>query len=122
VPDCGAFFSLPRVVGAQRAKELMLSAREVDASEALKLGIAMELHEAPALLPRALALAASFEGASPLAVSLIKRAMLDAGELAASLDGEANAQALAFGSGYTKDAVQRFLSKQAPAFQWPVQA
>lgn len=119
VPDCGAFHTLPRVVGAQRAKELMLSAREVDAQEALRLGIAMELHEPPALLPRALALAASFDGASPLAVSLIKRTMLDAGELAASLDGEANAQALAFGSGYTRDAVQRFLDKQAPAFAWP---
>jgi 2-(1,2-epoxy-1,2-dihydrophenyl)acetyl-CoA isomerase len=119
VPDCGAFFTLPRVVGAQRAKELMLSAREVGAQEALQLGIAMELHEAAALLPRALALAASFEGASPLAVSLIKRAMANPGELAASLDGEANAQALAFGSGYTRDAVERFLTKQAPAFAWP---
>jgi 2-(1,2-epoxy-1,2-dihydrophenyl)acetyl-CoA isomerase len=119
VPDCGAFYTLPRVVGAQRAKELMLSAREVDAPEALKLGIAMEVHDSAALLPRALALAASFDGASSLAVSLIKRTMFDAGELAASLDGEANAQALAFGSGYTKEAVQRFLGKRAPAFTWP---
>ncbi|MEN9630046.1 MAG: hypothetical protein RJA10_3274, partial [Pseudomonadota bacterium] len=87
VPDCGAFYTLPRVVGAQRAKELMLSAREVGAEEALRLGIAMELHSADALLPRALALAASFEGASPLATSLVKRAMLNPGELAALLDG-----------------------------------
>lgn len=119
VPDCGAFYTLPRVVGAQRAKELMLSAREVGATEAKELGIVMELHEPAALLPRALALAASFEGASPLATSLIKRAMLNPGELAALLDGEANAQALAFGSAYTQDAVQRFLAKQTPAFQWP---
>ena len=58
-------------------------------------------------------------GASPLATSLVKRAMANPGELAALLDGEANAQALAFGSGYTQDAVRRFLDKQAPAFQWP---
>lgn len=119
VPDCGAFYTLPRVVGAQRAKELMLSAREVGAPEALALGIAMEVHEPEALLPRALALAASMAGASPLATSLVKRAMANPGELAALLDGEANAQALAFGSGYTQDAVRRFLDKQAPAFQWP---
>lgn len=119
VPDCGAFYTLPRVVGLQRAKELMLSAREVDAQEALRLGIAMELQPADALLPRALALAASFEGASPLATSLVKRALFNPGELAALLDGEANAQALAFGSAYTQDAVGRFLNKQAPAFQWP---
>jgi 2-(1,2-epoxy-1,2-dihydrophenyl)acetyl-CoA isomerase len=119
VPDCGAFYTLPRAVGAQRAKELMLSAREVSAREALDLGIAMEVHAPEQLLPRALALAASMAGASPLATSLVKRAMGDPGELAALLDGEANAQALAFGSGYTQDAVRRFLDKQAPAFQWP---
>ena len=119
VPDCGAFYTLPRVVGAQRAKELMLSAREVAAEEALALGIAMEVHTPEALLPRALALAASLSGASPLATSLVKRAMFNPGELTASLDGEANAQALAFGSAYTQDAVRRFLDKQAPAFQWP---
>ena len=44
VPDCGAFYTLPRIVGVQRAKELMLSARDIDAAEALPLGIAMELH------------------------------------------------------------------------------
>ncbi len=98
VPDCGAFYTLPRVVGAQRAKELMLSAREVSAQEAKDISIVMELHESAALLPHAMALAASFEGASPLANSLVKRALLNPGELAALLDGEAHAQALAFGS------------------------
>jgi 2-(1,2-epoxy-1,2-dihydrophenyl)acetyl-CoA isomerase len=119
VPDCGAFYTLPRIVGAQRAKELMLSAREVGAQEAKELGIAMELHAPEALLARALALAETMTGASPLATSLVKRAMFNAGELAASLDGEANAQALCFGSGYTQDAVRRFLDKQSPNFQWP---
>ena len=119
VPDCGAFYTLPRVVGAQRAKELMLSAREVPAQEAKDLGIVMELHEADRLLPRALALAANFEGASPLATSLVKRAMGDAGQLATLLDAEANAQALAFGSAYTQAATQRFLDKQPALFQWP---
>ncbi len=119
VPDCGAFYTLPRAVGAQRAKELMLSAREVGAQEAKDIGIAMEVHEPEVLLPRALALAASMAGASPLATSLVKRAMANPGELAALLDGEANAQALAFGSAYTQDAVRRFIGKQPAAFQWP---
>jgi 2-(1,2-epoxy-1,2-dihydrophenyl)acetyl-CoA isomerase len=121
VPDCGAFYTLPRIVGAQRAKELMLSAREVGADEALALGIAMELHPPEALLPRALALAASFEAASPLATALVKRAMHAPGALADLLDAEANGQALAFGSSYTQDALRRFLDKQPPAFRWPAQ-
>src|SRR6185436_11476692 len=52
-PDFGATYTLPRVVGVQRAKELMLSAREVDADEAKRLGIVMEIHPAEALLARA---------------------------------------------------------------------
>jgi len=119
VPDCGAFYTLPRVVGAQRARELMLSGREVGATEAKALGIVMELHEPEQLQARALALAASFADASPLAVNLIKRATGDAGALASLLDAEANAQALAFGTPEHREAVNRFLDKQPLAFQWP---
>jgi 2-(1,2-epoxy-1,2-dihydrophenyl)acetyl-CoA isomerase len=119
VPDCGAWYLLPRVVGMQRAKELMLSAREVSADEALRLGIAMELHTPDDLLPRALALADTFAHASPLAVSLVKRQLFDAGALAAAFEGEANAQALALGSAPNQEAVKRFLDKQPLAFQWP---
>ncbi|MCC6250095.1 MAG: enoyl-CoA hydratase/isomerase family protein [Rubrivivax sp.] len=122
VPDCGAAHLLPRVVGMQRAKELMLSAREVAADEALRLGIAMELHTPEALLPRALALAASFAQASPLAVSLVKRQLHDAGGLATAFEAEANAQALALASAPHREAVERFLGKQPLAFQWPGQA
>ena len=121
VPDLGAFYTLPRVVGPQRARELMLSGREIGAAEARELGIAMELHEPEQLVPRALTLAASFEGASPLAVSLIKRATADAGALDGILDAEANAQALAFGSPEHQEAVTRFLDKQPPRFAWPRQ-
>ena len=119
VPDCGTFYLLPRVVGAQRARELMLSAREVKAEEAKDLGIVMELHATDKLLPRAMELAASFAHASPLAVSVIKRSTGNMGELDAVLDAEANAQALLFGTKEHKDAVSRFVEKQPLAFQWP---
>jgi len=79
----------------------------------------MELHEPAQLLPRALALAQSFAGASPLAVSLVKRATGDAGALAALLDTEANVQALAFGSAEHREAVNHFLDKKPLPFQWP---
>ncbi|CAN7171163.1 enoyl-CoA hydratase/isomerase family protein [Pseudorhodoferax sp. LjRoot39] len=119
VPDCGIFYTLPRVVGPQRARELMLSAREVKADEALRLGIAMEVVEADQLLPRALALARSFEGASPMAVSLIKRACASTGDLVGQLSLEADAQALAMGSPEHKSAIQDFLQKRPPRFSWP---
>ena len=121
VPDCGAFYTLPRVVGAQRAKELMLSAREVDAQEALRLGIVMEIHPHPELLARAQAMATSFVHASPAAVSMTKRAVAASAhnDLGALLEIEANAQAVAFGTPQHRDAVTRFLDKQPARFQWP---
>lgn len=121
VPDFAAMYTLPRIVGVQRAKELMLSAREVAADEALRLGIAMEVLPADGLMARARALAASFRGASPLAVSLVKRelGMALATDLQTTLAAEADHQALCFQSGYQAEAVQRFLDKQPALFQWP---
>lgn len=121
VPDFGAMHTLPRVVGVQRAKELMLSAREVAADEALRLGLVMEVLPAEQLMPRALALAKSFAAASPLAVALTKQGLSAA--LSASpaqlLAQEAANQALCFSSTAHEQAVQRFLAKQPAAFQWP---
>ena len=122
VPDVGAFYTLPRIVGVQRAKEIMLSARDVSAQEALQLGLVMELHEPDQLLSRAQTLARSFVGASPTAVALIKRSLQDAlgGGLPTLLASEANAQSMAAGTEAHREAVQRFLTKQPPLFSWPV--
>ena len=120
IPDCGALYTLPRVVGTQRARELMLSGRDVDGAEALKLGVAMELHEPAELMPRARAMAASFVHASPTAVSLIKRALAaPSHDLSNLLELEANGQAVAAGTEEHRIAVNRFLTKEPSPFQWP---
>lgn len=120
-PDFGAVYTLPRVVGVQRAKELMLSAREVKAEEALRLGIVMEVLPAERLMSRAQALARSFAGASALATRLIKQdvAQALASDLPTMLALEAEHQAQCFGDPYQAEAVQRFLDKQPALFRWP---
>ena len=79
------------------------------------------MHEPDALLSRAQALGESFAQASPTAVGLVKEAMAHAlgGDLPAMLDREANGQALAAGTEHHKQAVLRFLGKEAPLFRWP---
>jgi len=121
VPDFAAMYTLPRVVGVQRAKELLLSAREVDADEALRLGIAMEIVPVESLLARARELAASFTGASPLAVALVKReiGMALATDLRTALSNEADHQSMCFQSAYHGEAIRRFIDKQPAMFQFP---
>ena len=121
VPDFAAMYTLPRVVGVQRARELMLSAREVPADEAVKLGIAMELVPSDGLMARADELARSFTGASPLAISLVKQeiGMSLATDLRTLLASEADHQALCFETDAHRDAVRRFLAKEPAAFQYP---
>jgi 2-(1,2-epoxy-1,2-dihydrophenyl)acetyl-CoA isomerase len=117
-PDFGAVYTLPRVVGVQRAKELMLSAREVPASEARQLGLVLEIHPEDRVLARAQALARSFIDASPVAVRFIKQdvAVSLASNLPEMLDREAEHQARCFDTAYQAEAVERFLAKQPPRF------
>ncbi|WP_208513460.1 enoyl-CoA hydratase/isomerase family protein [Variovorax paradoxus] len=121
VPDMGAFYTLPRVVGLQRAKELIFSAREIDAAEALHLGLAMEVLPAEALAARAQAIARSFAGASPVAMSIAKRALQASlgSDLQTLLEIESSGQALASNSDYAKEAVRRFAAREPAQFRWP---
>ena len=121
VPDLGGFFLLPRIVGLQRAKELVFSAREVDAAEALSLGLLYRIVPQETLLEQALELAARFHAASTEALGMSKNILsrsfsLDQNTLA---ELRSHAQALALHTAYHDDAVARFLDKQPLAFTWP---
>lgn len=121
VPDVGAWYTLPRVVGLQRAKELVYSAREFGAEEARQMNLALEVLAPEALLPRALEIARSFEGASAMTLSLSKQALQASlqSDLQSMLDLEASAQALASASDYTLESVRRFAAREPAQFRWP---
>jgi 2-(1,2-epoxy-1,2-dihydrophenyl)acetyl-CoA isomerase len=121
-PDYGALYTLPRVVGLQRAKEILYSGREIGAAEALQLGIALELLEPADLLPRARALALALAGASPTALAITKEALNASlgSDLDTMLQIEASAQGIAGTSDYAREAFRRFAAKEPARFQWPV--
>lgn len=121
VPDVAAWYTLPRIVGLQRAKELIYSAREFGADEALRMGLALEVLAPDALLPRALELARSLATGPATAFSLSKRALNASlnSELGAMLDLEASAQAVAASSDHAREAVRRFVAREPAAFRWP---
>ncbi len=120
VPDWSGFFLLPRIVGLQRAKELVFSARKLSAAEAKEYGIVHEIHEEAALMDAARALAGRFVNASTTAIGLSKTILNQSFNLdhRAMLEMEAFAQAVASGSDYHRAAVARFVDKQPALFDW----
>ena len=75
IPGGGGTQRLPRLVGASRAKEIMITGRQVKADEAFNIGLANEVVEPDALMARALELANSVASGATVATSLIKRAV-----------------------------------------------
>jgi enoyl-CoA hydratase len=75
IPGGGGTQRLPRLVGASRAKEIMITGRQVKAEEALNIGLANEVVEPDALMARALELASSIASGATVATGLIKRAV-----------------------------------------------
>jgi enoyl-CoA hydratase/carnithine racemase len=75
VPDMGGTQRLPRTIGIGLAKELIYSARRIDAREALRIGLVNAVHPADELHARAADLAAEIAANAPLAVQAAKRSI-----------------------------------------------
>ena len=120
VPDMGAMYLLPRAIGLARAKELVFSARMVDAEEAQRMGLVQAIHPADGLREAALALAARFEHAPLGALGIAKQMMNRAFETDRRMvfEYEALAQSLCRESDFHREAVARFTTKQPPLFDW----
>ncbi|MDN7143969.1 enoyl-CoA hydratase/isomerase family protein [Pseudomonas sp. JQ170] len=121
-PDLGASYFLPRIVGLQKAKQLVYSAAEIGAEQALALGIALEVQPAELLHSRAEELARGMANMSGCAFGMTKRLLGRSFEsdLATQLDAEASSQAVAMSSSYLQQATARFASKQPPLYRWPL--
>ena len=121
VPDTCSLYTLPRIVGIQRAKDLMLTGREIDAAAALEYGIALEVVPAGTALDRALVLARALAESSPCATAMAKTGlnMSLSSDFRSMVEYECAAQGVAFSSDYHREAVERFITKQAPQFAWP---
>jgi enoyl-CoA hydratase len=75
IPGGGGTQRLPRLVGYGKAKELMITGRQVKAEEALRIGLIDELVSSEALHERALALAGDIARGALQAQAMIKRAV-----------------------------------------------
>jgi enoyl-CoA hydratase len=96
--DIGTSWLLPRLVGAARAQELMLTGRLFDADEAFRIGLVTDVVPNEVLIDAALAKAEEIKMNTPLGVALTKEGMWSALEipgLQAAIDMENRQQIMA---------------------------
>ncbi len=117
--ESGISYLLPRLIGASRAFEIMLTGRAVDAAEAERIGLCVRLVAEDGLLVEACTLARQVLANSPFAVAHTKRLMwdnLDAGSYDAAIELENRTQILASMTDDYKEATAAFTEKRPPRF------
>ena len=119
LPWDGGTQRLPRIVGRGRAMEMLMTGREVDAREALDMGLVHEVVSGAELAVRAQALAESIAAAAPIALRYTKEAVLRGVDmdLEAGLRLEADLNILLQSTADRAEGVRSFLERRAPRFR-----
>lgn len=94
IPSAGGCARLPRLIGGARARELVLTGRNIGAAEALSWGLLNRIAEDP--LAEAQTWAREISARDPVALRLAKQALDSASPIAASLELERVAEALLY--------------------------
>jgi enoyl-CoA hydratase len=117
IPGAGGTQRLPRLVGRGRALDIMLTARQVTAAEALAIGLVDRLAEGD-VISEALALAGELSRASLPAQRAVLRAVDAAFDLPleAGAKFEANQEEALFEDGDAAEGIAAFVAKRPPRF------
>src|SRR5262249_8512456 len=81
IPGGGGTVRLARVIGAGRARDMILTARRVEAAEALQIGLANRISAAGDVVSAALALAGEIAETAPVAIAAAKASIDEAWDL-----------------------------------------
>ena len=119
IPGAGGTQRLPRLVGYQRALEMCMTGRQVDAAEAQRMGLADKVVPAETLLETAMTDAARFASGPTIAYSAVKRAI--SGGYASPLDRGLEIEAAEFERTFhasdARAGVAAFIAKEKPQFE-----
>jgi enoyl-CoA hydratase len=117
--DMGTSWLLPRLIGASRAHEMMLTGRRVGAEEAERIGLVAGVVDGDGLMTRALEAAEQIAAWSPWGIRLTKQGMWSALEVAAeqaAIEYEDRQQIMGLHGKAPAEAVAAFLEKRPADF------
>ena len=117
--DIGVSWLLPRLIGASRAWELMLTGRIIDAAEADRIGLVLRVVSDEQLEAAVLQTADLIAANAPWGVRMTKEVMwsqLEVGSLQAGIDLENRTQVLSSMTGDMQEAMAAFLEKRPPRY------
>jgi enoyl-CoA hydratase/carnithine racemase len=117
--DLGTSWLLTRLIGPAATSEICFTGRQVEATEALRLGLVNSVNAPDALLDAALELTEAIIANSPGGVQLSKRALqanMEVGSYAAALELENRGQALLTRGTDMPEALAAFREKRRPVF------
>jgi enoyl-CoA hydratase/carnithine racemase len=119
IPGAGGTQRLARVLGKQRAMELVLTGKRISAQEALAMGLVNSVEGVHEYLEKALELATVIARRPPLAVRLAKQAVQAADEagLSAGLEMERRLYELAMATEDRVEGTTAFIEKRKPEFK-----
>lgn len=117
-PDAGVSWWLPRLVGHTRAMDIIMTGRDVDAAEALRIGLATQVVPDESFAATVQALAAQMAAGPPLAMALTKRLLMESAStsLDAQLRNEVVHIKTCFQTADVQDAIVAFREKRMPRF------
>jgi len=118
IPDSGGTFSLPRLIGFQRASALMMLGDKVSAADALQMGMLYKVFDDAVFEAESKKLALTLSQMPTQALGYIKHALNQTvvNDLQAQLQLEDGYQQKAAATADFKEGVQAFLEKRAPVY------
>jgi 2-(1,2-epoxy-1,2-dihydrophenyl)acetyl-CoA isomerase len=119
IPDCGGIYLLPRRVGMTKAKELILTARTIEAGEAERIGLVNRVVPAEALEEETRKIAAELASGATMAIGIAKRLLNQSYEsdFETILQAENSNQVLLRKAEDHREGVRAFFEKRKPEFK-----
>ncbi len=112
IPAAGGCRKLPKLIGAARAKELILTAATIDAARAEHLGLINRIVTAEALMDEAVALAKRIQGNVQVAVRGAKRCIDHAMDMDHSTGFDIEVSTGCYAAKDRKDGIARFAGRK----------